>query len=73
MLEDAIRDEGSTLGDATYRTALNQNGRYQNKHRVYGRAGETCLTCSTGAIRRIVQAQRSTFFCPECQKTKGAR
>jgi formamidopyrimidine-DNA glycosylase len=68
VLEAAIRDEGSTLSDATYRTALNENGRYQSKHRVYGRAGELCLTCSKGAIRRIVQAQRSTFFCPECQR-----
>jgi|SRR5580704_4356608 formamidopyrimidine-DNA glycosylase len=73
VLEDAIHDEGSTLSDATYRTALNQNGRYQNKHRVYGRADESCVTCSNGTIRRIVQAQRSTFFCPQCQKTKGAR
>jgi formamidopyrimidine-DNA glycosylase len=68
VLEEAIRDEGSTLSDATYRTALNQNGRYQNKHRVYGRADETCPTCSNGAIRRIVQGQRSTFFCPDCQQ-----
>ena len=71
VLEEAIRDEGSTLSDATYRTALNQNGRYQHKHRVYGRADETCPTCSNGAIRRIVQGQRSTFFCPECQRLKG--
>ncbi len=68
VLEEAIRDEGSTLSDETYRTALNQNGKYQNKHRVYGRAGEVCLTCSKATIRRIVQAQRSTFFCPECQR-----
>jgi formamidopyrimidine-DNA glycosylase len=72
VLEEAIRDEGSTLSDATYRNALNQNGRYQNKHRVYDRADQPCTTCSTGAIRRIVQAQRSTFFCPECQK-RGQR
>lgn len=57
VLEEAIRDEGSTLGDATYRTALNQNGRYQSKHRVYGRAEETCPTCGEVPIRRIVQAQ----------------
>ena len=68
VLEEAIRDEGSTLSDATYRNALNQNGRYQNKHRVYGRADQPCPTCSSSAVRRIVQAQRSTFFCPECQK-----
>jgi formamidopyrimidine-DNA glycosylase len=68
VLEEAIRDEGSTLSDATYRTALNQNGRYQKKHRVYDRADETCPTCATGTVLRIVQAQRSTFFCPKCQK-----
>jgi formamidopyrimidine-DNA glycosylase len=68
VLEEAIRHEGSTLSDETYRTALNENGRYQNKHLVYGRAGGMCLTCSKTAVRRIVQAQRSTFFCPECQR-----
>jgi formamidopyrimidine-DNA glycosylase len=68
VLEEAIRDEGSTLGDATYRTALNQNGRYQNKHLVYGRVDEMCPTCCEAPIRRFVQAQRSTFYCPICQK-----
>jgi len=68
VLSEAIRLEGSTLNDATYRNTLNQNGRYQNKHRVYQRAGEPCPTCGRAAIQRIVQAQRSTFFCPACQK-----
>jgi len=69
VLEEAIRYEGSTLGDGTYRNALNQDGGYQNKHRVYGKAGERCLTCG-GEIRRIVQSQRSTFFCPGCQRRR---
>lgn len=68
ILQDAIRYEGSTLGDGTYRNALNQDGSYQNKHRVYAQEDEACRTCSRGTIRRIVQAQRSTFFCPCCQK-----
>jgi formamidopyrimidine-DNA glycosylase len=68
VLEEAIRHEGSTLSDGTYRNVLNEAGGYQNHHRVYDRAGETCPTCSRGAIRRIVQAQRSTFFCPACQR-----
>ena len=67
ILERAILYEGSTLGDGTYRTALNGEGGYQNHHRVYDRAGETCPTCGRGTIERIVQAQRSTFFCPRCQ------
>lgn len=68
VLREAILHEGSTLSDATYRNALNQNGGYQNHHRVYDRAGRVCRTCSRGTIERIVQAQRSTFFCAVCQK-----
>lgn len=67
VLRLAIEYEGSTLNDATYRNALNQNGRYQNEHRVYGKAGSPCPTCGDGEIVRTVQCQRSTFFCPACQ------
>ncbi len=68
VLSEAIRQEGSTLGDGTYRNALNQAGGYQNQHRVYARAGDRCPTCGRAQIRRIVQNQRSTFFCPACQR-----
>lgn len=69
VLEEAIRYEGSTLGDGTYRNALNQNGGYQNMHRVYGREGEACPRCG-GEIEKIVQGQRSTFFCRGCQRRR---
>lgn len=68
VLLTAIRYEGSTLADGTYRNALNQTGSYQNHHRVYSRAGEKCPTCRRGEIVRFVQAQRSTFYCPRCQR-----
>ena len=68
VLKLAIQHEGSTLGDGTYRNALNQSGRYQNEHRVYMRDGESCPTCGRGRVVRIVQAQRSTFHCPKCQR-----
>lgn len=47
-------------------------GRYTdkaNRHRfaVYDREGEPCLVCAT-PIRRIIQAGRSTYFCPKCQR-----
>ncbi|TWT56224.1 Fpg/Nei family DNA glycosylase [Allorhodopirellula solitaria] len=71
VLNQAIAHEGSTLSDGTYRNALNQSGGYQNMHRVYDRAGELCSRCHEGTIRRIVQAQRSTFFCPKCQRRTG--
>ena len=68
VLLAAIRLQGSTLGDGNFRNAENQAGSYQNEHRVYQRAGEKCLGCGKGRIRRVVQAQRSTFFCPRCQR-----
>jgi len=71
VLELAIRHEGSTLSDGTYRNALNQSGGYQNHHRVYDRAGEPCLSCGRAIIVRIVQAQRATFYCPTCQTKRS--
>jgi formamidopyrimidine-DNA glycosylase len=68
ILEQAVRYEGSTLGDGTYRNALNQDGSYQSCHQVYAREGLPCLRrrCA-GSIARIVQSQRATFYCPKCQ------
>ncbi len=67
-LELAIKNEGSTLSDGTYRNVLNADGGFQNMHRVYDREGEPCPTCAKGVIARVVQAQRATFYCPKCQK-----
>jgi formamidopyrimidine-DNA glycosylase len=72
ILAAAVRLEGSSIGDETYRTVDARIGRFQKRHRVYGRAGEPCSDCGTG-IERIVQAQRSTFYCPTCQRPAGAR
>ncbi|QDT08596.1 bifunctional DNA-formamidopyrimidine glycosylase/DNA-(apurinic or apyrimidinic site) lyase [Planctomycetes bacterium K23_9] len=71
VLHDAIKHEGSTLSDGTYRNALNKSGGYQNYHRVYDRAQTMCRRCREGEIQRIVQAQRCTFFCPKCQRKSG--
>ncbi|MEL7338031.1 MAG: bifunctional DNA-formamidopyrimidine glycosylase/DNA-(apurinic or apyrimidinic site) lyase [Planctomycetota bacterium] len=71
VLTEAIEHEGSTLSDGTYRNALNNEGSYQNYHRVYDREGQPCRRCGQGQIRRIVQTQRSTFFCPVCQRKSG--
>jgi formamidopyrimidine-DNA glycosylase len=40
----------------------------ENPFLVYAREGEKCPRCGKGTITRIVQAQRSTFFCPRCQR-----
>ena len=67
ILNEAIRYEGSTLNDGTYRNALNKDGSFQNHHRAYQKAGIRCLNCGKAEIQRIVQAQRATFYCPRCQ------
>ena len=64
-LSRALALGGSTLRD--FRDAHGLDGAYQAQARVYGREGQACLRCGT-AVRRIVQSQRSTFFCPGCQR-----
>ena len=64
-LARALEAGGSTLRD--FRDAHGAAGAYQSVARVYGRAGQPCKRC-TGTVRRILQGQRSTFFCAGCQK-----
>ena len=64
-LSRALAAGGSTLRD--FRDAHGVAGAFQNEARVYGRAGQPCLVCGT-PIRRIVQGQRATYFCPRCQR-----
>jgi formamidopyrimidine-DNA glycosylase len=70
VLHEAIACQGSTLADGTYRTATNEAGAFQGRHRVYQRAGQNCRQCAKGQIVRVVQAQRSTFYCPACQRRR---
>jgi formamidopyrimidine-DNA glycosylase len=65
VLEDAIAAGGSTLRD--FRAADGELGYFQHHFQVYDREGEACPPPCKGEIRRIVQAGRSTFFCPTCQ------
>ncbi len=64
-LQTALDLGGSTLRD--FRDAHGMAGQFQLSARVYGRAGQPCTVCGV-PVRRIVQTQRSTFFCPNCQK-----
>ena len=65
QLQAAIAAGGSTLRD--YRSAHGQPGQYALAHKVYDREAEPCSQCGR-AIRRLVQAQRSSFYCPGCQR-----
>jgi len=65
-LAAAIEKGGSTLRDFVDSTGA--AGYFQEEYFVYDRAGQDCRVCGH-AIRSLRQGQRSTFYCPHCQRT----
>jgi formamidopyrimidine-DNA glycosylase len=65
ILAWAIERGGTTLRDFINPDGM--PGYFVRELQVYGREGEPCRTCGT-AIRQVVLGQRSTFWCPHCQK-----
>jgi formamidopyrimidine-DNA glycosylase len=65
ILADAIVQGGSTLRD--FIAVNGQSGYFQQTYFVYDREGVPCRNCGA-PVRRIVQGQRSTFYCVHCQK-----
>lgn len=71
VLQKAIDNGGSTLRD--YHKPDGSLGYFQNLHCVYNKTGQRCPNCKcnpekTGGIKKLVQAGRSTFYCPTLQK-----
>lgn len=64
-LNEALDSGGSTLRD--YVDGTGNPGAFQLELKVYGRGQLPCLCCSS-EIRQIKQGQRSTFYCPTCQR-----
>ena len=69
VLSEAIEAGGSTIRD--YRQSDGSSGRFQNRHRVYGRAGLPCRRCR-GMIDRMILAGRGTYYCKRCQRPAPA-
>jgi len=65
VLTRAVEQGGSSLKD--FVNAEGRTGYFQLKAAVYGRAGEPCRVCAT-PIQSMLQGQRTTFYCPTCQK-----
>lgn len=65
VLRQALAVGGSSLRD--FVNAEGQTGYFQLQTQVYGRVGEPCRACAV-PIKSIQQGQRSTFYCPTCQK-----
>jgi formamidopyrimidine-DNA glycosylase len=65
VLQQAISQGGTTLND--FADGEGNSGYFQVSLNVYDREGEPCRLCGR-PVRRIVQAGRSTFYCPGCQR-----
>jgi formamidopyrimidine-DNA glycosylase len=68
VLHKALQYGGSTLRD--FRQPNGEAGYFQDEFQVYGRAGQPCTQCGS-AIRHMVQAQRSSYWCPRCQPLRS--
>lgn len=71
VLDRAIAVGGSSLRD--YVQASGELGYFQHEWAVYGREGQPCRACDcdwqgNGGVRRLVQSNRSTFYCPRRQR-----
>ena len=64
-LRAAIRAGGSSLRD--FVGSDSEQGYFQLRAWVYGRDGQPCRRCGA-LVRRLVQGQRATFYCPRCQR-----
>lgn len=64
-LRAAIKQGGSTLRD--FVNSAGEPGYFQQSYWVYGRTGESCKECGT-PIKQLRQGQRSSFYCPHCQR-----
>lgn len=65
ILKKAIKAGGSSIEN--YYKVNGKIGSFQLQHKVYGREGLSCKKCGT-KIKRIKISQRSSYFCPRCQK-----
>lgn len=65
VLENAIAAGGTTLRD--FRDSEGKPGYFAQKLMVYARDTQPCRICET-PVEKIIQTQRSTYFCPHCQK-----
>lgn len=65
ILKKAIEAGGSSLKD--FVNSEGEPGHFMVQTKAYDRKGQACKVCKT-PIKQIVQGQRSTYFCPQCQK-----
>jgi formamidopyrimidine-DNA glycosylase len=65
VLLRSIETGGSSISD--FIAPDGQDGQFQNERKVYAREGEGCATCGTPIVRKLI-GQRSSHYCPACQR-----
>jgi formamidopyrimidine-DNA glycosylase len=65
VLLRSIETGGSSISD--FIAPDGKDGQFQNERKVYAREGEACATCSTPIVRKLL-GQRSSHYCPACQR-----
>jgi formamidopyrimidine-DNA glycosylase len=65
VLLRSIETGGSSISD--FIAPDGKDGQFQNERKVYAREGEACATCSTPIVRKLI-GQRSSHYCPSCQR-----
>ncbi|MEJ2308546.1 MAG: bifunctional DNA-formamidopyrimidine glycosylase/DNA-(apurinic or apyrimidinic site) lyase [Gammaproteobacteria bacterium] len=65
VLQNAIEEGGTTLRD--FVREKGQPGYFARRLNVYGKAGEACPVCGSTIVSKVI-GQRSSFYCPQCQK-----
>jgi len=66
VLQEAIRERGSTLDDEQYVDLYGQPGNFQSRAQVYNREGQPCNRCRTPIVKARF-GNRHTWYCPQCQ------
>lgn len=69
VIRAAVKNGGTSLGDGqgNYVDLNGNSGGHREQAKVYGRAGQPCMTCGT-LLEKITLAQRTTVLCPHCQR-----
>jgi formamidopyrimidine-DNA glycosylase len=65
VLRRSIETGGSSISD--FIAPDGQDGQFQNERQVYAREGEACAVCTTEIVRKVI-GQRSSHYCPTCQR-----
>jgi len=67
VLQDAVRQRGTSVGENVWLDLHGNKGEYQNQLNAYQREGQPCRRCRTPLVVEQLDENDRTYFCPRCQ------